>query len=145
MRRIVSILLVVAMLALYTLPAFADMDDTEEPKAEQTSAPTDDSSYMSCHSRGKLDARATNTGGSFVGGFCGGVVLGLIGAAIVVVAQSEPEPPPLALIELQTDECRYAYLEAYHSAGKSKKQSSAILGGLLGTVVIVTILLSSSN
>jgi len=145
MRRVVSLLVVVALLTLYISPAVADVDDTVDPTTEQTSAQPDDESYMSCHSRGKLDASATSTGGSFVGGFCGGVLLGLIGAAIVVVAQSEPDPPALVMLELQTDECRYAYLEAYHSAGKSKKQTSALLGGLVGTAVIVTILLSSSN
>jgi len=64
----------------------------------ESDAKTEDAqSYMLCDARGREDGKAMDAGGSVLGGFFGGFLLGLIGTAIAVIAQGEPEPPAMAV------------------------------------------------
>jgi len=69
-----------------------------------------------------------------------GFLLGLIGTAIAYAVQGEPEPPAPTLLRADDAECRYAYSDAFRRYGKSKKQNSALAGGLVGTVIAVVII-----
>jgi hypothetical protein len=111
----------------------------------QTAAPVETPEMTMCKMQGKSDGKTIKTGGSFAGGFAGGVLLGLIGTGIAVLAQSKPEPPIDKVMAMPADTCRTIYTEAYKSAGKGKKQSSALVGGLVGTAIIVTVILATSS
>jgi hypothetical protein len=100
---------------------------------------------MKCHQMGKADASKLGTSGSFVGGLVGGLFLGLIGTGIAVLAQGQPEPPEASLQALEREECQYAYTEAYESKGRSKKRTSALTGGLIGTAVLVVIVVAAGS
>lgn len=89
--------------------------------------------------------KRVSTEGPFLEGLVSGAVLGLIGTAIATLTQGEPDPPAMALLQLDSDQCRYVYSEAYRSAAKREKQNSALTGGCIGTAVAVFILLTSSN
>lgn len=105
----------------------------------------DSTSYMSCDARGRADGKARDASGSVLGGFCGGLVLGVIGTFIAVVAQDEPEPPATMMLTIEDDRCRYVYAEAYRSAAKRAKRDNALMGGALGTATGVAILLVLAN
>jgi hypothetical protein len=87
---------------------------------------------------GQTRWRADWNGGATAGGLIGGVLLGLIGTGVAVLAQSKPEPPieNLLAIEETSDDCQYAYIEAFNQVSLSKKRKAALQGGLIGTAVI---------
>ncbi len=101
--------------------------------------------WAQCHETGSRDGANVSSGGSLAGGLVCGLLGGLIGTGIAYVAQSAPEPPMLSALTVSDGDCRYAYADAYKRAGKSKKQSAALTGGLVGTAVVVALLLSSST
>jgi hypothetical protein len=174
MKRTISLLLITLLLAQSAPLAVAQtdttavvpMDQTVAPPVDTTAVPLPESTAapapspadtlaaptglavgdtLDCRARGKSDGKGIKTGGSFAGGFAGGVLLGLIGTAIAIVAQSKPEPPVDKVFAMPNEACRQIYTQAYKSSGKGKKQSSALVGGLLGTAVIVTILVATSS
>jgi len=98
-----------------------------------------------CFYEGRLAAKhGVSTNGSRVGGFVGGLFLGLIGTGIAVVAQSEPIPQE-HLIPEGDDECKYGFIQGYGDEGKGRKRSAALAGGLAGTVLLVLIVISVNN
>ncbi len=151
MRKFVSLVLVVSILSMYCSPAVFAQDFAEpakEKEAETPPPPADLSgSWVHCHAKGKADAQERGTGGSFVGGFAGGLLLGLIGAGVVVLAQSKSDPPADFMLQLEEEEeaCRYTYIESYRNESVSKKRKSALTGGLIGTAIIVAVILSSNG
>jgi len=155
MRRTIASVLIISMLTMIWGPAAyaqeiggAGKDKTSDTTEELT-PPTlgEDATWMTCDMRGKSDGRKQSTGGSTVGGLFGGLLLGLIGTGIAVLAQTKSDPPADYMLQLdgQSDECKYAYIEAFRDANHSKKKSSALTGGLIGTVVIVSIILATSG
>lgn len=159
MKRLVSLLLIALMLCNTAPFAFAQSETPEAQKEEKADSTIQQSSEVTpeakaeaetqdalkCKSQGRSDGKKINSSGSFAGGLVGGVILGLIGTGIAVLVQSRPEPPVFKLMAVEGETCRMIYSDAYESAGKGKKQSSALLGGLVGTLVIVTILLATAE
>lgn len=100
-----------------------------------------------CIERGRNDGKHASTGGSFVGGFAGGLFLGIIGAGIAYAVQGEPEPPTVSKYNTAGGDaqCRMAYADAFGEEGKKKKKSAALTGGIVGTAALVGILLIASS
>lgn len=106
--------------------------------AETQPAPATEPTMLNvndCIERGKTDGRHASTGGSFFGGFVGGLFLGLIGAGIAYAVQGEPDPPTTSKYNIGGDaQCRMAYSDAYGEEGKKKKRNAALeLGGVRET------------
>ena len=102
----------------------------------------DTAKMLTCQARGKEAGKRASTGGSLVGGFAGGVLLGLIGTGIAMAVQGAPEPPANELYQVGQEDCRLFYTEAYKKKLRGRKRTSALLGGLLGTAVAVVIIVS---
>jgi hypothetical protein len=157
MKRFIGFAVIFCMVFSFYGPALAtvvlelDQDEVgggeEEPAAvEQEEIPTGEAdSWMTCHQLGKQDGGNISTGGSVAAGLAGGLLLGLIGTGIVVLVQSDSEPSQLELKNLEGDECQYAYLEAYKNKSVGKKRKSALIGGLVGTAILVLIIVSSGD
>jgi hypothetical protein len=96
---------------------------------------------------GQMLANTRGTGGSFVGGLAGGLVLGLIGTGIAYAAQGPSELPVSALAESQKYGSEYllGVQQGFADRSKAKKRSSALTGGLLGTAAFVALVLSASG
>ena len=157
MIRLIGSVLVFCMVFSYSGPALAevvlDFDQGEVGGVqEEPDLPTsgekilgDDENWMMCHQQGKIDGGNISTAGSTVAGVAGGVILGLIGTGIVVLLQSKSDPPQSSLQALEGDQCQYAYIEAFKDKSVSKKRTSALIGGLIGTAVFVIIYVSASG
>jgi hypothetical protein len=174
MKKLISILVIFAMAVAQAGPAFAQTEpqpppasqtppppatqpppestpqpvpsNTQPTQPQSTPAPDVSKTDLSeCVERGREDGRHVDTGGSFLGGLVGGVLLGLIGTGIAYVAQGEPDPPATAKYEIKDAQCRLAYDDAYGEQGKKKKRSAALGGGLIGTAVFIVIIVASSS
>lgn len=153
MRRAVATVLIATFFMTNLAPLAAAQEFGPPPPKEKAPQPVAvvldpaNPSLVACDARGIADAKERGTGGSMAGGFCGGLLLGLIGTGAAVLMQSsfEPSPAELAAIEDAGDECQYVYLDAYRDELRSRKRSAALTGGLIGTVVIVSVLLAASN
>ena len=154
MRKAVSLVLVTTLMTMFCSPAvfaqdFAEPDPGTEN--EQDNAPSPDrnldGSWTRCHALGKEDAKDRGTSGSFVGGLAGGLLLGLIGTGVVVLAQSKSDPPAHLLMEIPEEEetCRYTYIESYRGESVAKKRRSALAGGLVGTAIFLAFYLSTQD
>jgi hypothetical protein len=96
---------------------------------------------------GRMAAKNQGTGGYVAGGFLGGLTLGLIGTGIVylVAASSATEVPAgqqVVMINTPPD-YRAAYIDAYGHEIRSKRKTSALVGGLAGTATFLVIYLSA--
>jgi len=112
-----------------------------DPQSELASATGDSLSAFECYTLGKRDGCTVSTSGSLAGGLAAGLFLGFAGALIAVVVQSEPEPSRASLLALGGDECRHAYSEAFMAEGKSKKKNAALMGGLVGAGILLTVVI----
>ena len=153
MRRIFGFAVIFCMVFSFSGPALADIAQNEIGGGEEDQKTADPpltsevpaDSWMKCHQMGKLDGGNISTGGSAAAGVAGGILLGLIGTGLVVLLQSDSDPSILSMGNLEGDECRYAYIEAYQNESASKKRKSALIGGLIGTAVLVLIVVASSG
>ena len=77
-----------------------------------------------------------------IGGFIGGITLGLIGWGIsyAVVSNGNPKPP-YQEIKTYDENCKSDYESGYKEGALKVKKSSVSIGGALGTIMIVNILL----
>lgn len=103
------------------------------------------SSWAECKELGQRDGSKASTGGSFVGGFFGGLLLGLIGTGVAYIAQGKPDAPAAALQSLPSAECRLVYDDSYGTKVQSRKRSAALTGGLIGTAILVVVLVATSS
>lgn len=91
--------------------------------------------------RGENAARTEYTSKGWFGyGFISGFTLGLIGTAITTIAATTSDPMPTTFptdIELN----KLCYFNGYQDKARSKNTISALVGGLVGTAIIVTTLL----
>jgi hypothetical protein len=98
---------------------------------------------------GNMAAMNVGTGGWFAGGLVSGVLLGLIGTGVswAVAANSNVDLPPdkRLLITSQPITYQQVYEKSFGDKVKSKRRSSALTGGLLGTATFVLIYLSASS
>ena len=85
--------------------------------------------------------------GSYFGGFAGGLFFGLIGTGIAYAVQSKPdlEPEQTILLKDKSPEYQMFYTDAYKGDVQKKKRSSALVGGLVGTAILVVVIVSASS
>lgn len=104
-----------------------------------------DKSEFDCYILGKQRAKSMSTSGSSMGGFAGGVFLGLIGLGLAVALQGDPSVPPHVIPE--EEDCQLPFIQGFQEEGRSRKRSAALTGGLVGTAALVVLVLvtTSSN
>jgi hypothetical protein len=131
------------LLVLGALPAYA-----QDPAAAPPPSPTDSSAAAAVlHLRALAETRGT--GGRFAGGFASGLLLGLIGTGIVyaIAGSDDTSIPALEATRLSTASPTYslAFQQGYSERLKSRRRSSALTGGLLGTLTVVVIYVSATS
>lgn len=98
---------------------------------------------------GEMAAMNVGTGGWFGGGLASGVLLGLIGTGVTWAAAGSSNAALPAdrqlLLASQPVEYRQLYEKAYADKVKSKRKSSALKGGLVGTAAFVLLVASASG
>lgn len=99
-----------------------------------------------CYNDGYSSGQSVSAGGAMVGGLVGGFVLGLIGWGLsyAIVASGSPQPPNHETASLN-DNCVGDYRRGYKEGALKTKKSSVNIGGALGTLIIVSITLSTSG
>jgi hypothetical protein len=102
--------------------------------------------------QGKIDGKKTASedysgGGWGAAGLGGGIVLGLIGAAAVVGASqlSSVEPPDKDLLDIasESDDYQTGFCDGYSRKAKNKRLIKSTIGGIMGTAIIVSIIIST--
>jgi len=144
-KRVLSVILVlmhVSAIAGQTLP---DSVETKIEDRKYLAGTYDEGYYL-----GKQSASEHYSSGGWVAaGLGSGFLLGLIGAGIIVgVSQSgKVEPPASVQINIldKADEFKWGFHEGYTKQAKKKRLSGSIIGGLLGTAIVVALLTSTSN
>ena len=121
--------LVVTILTIYTVPCYSQ------------------ESCFSAQAKGENDASSNHSStGWFVGGLASGVILGLIGTAIITGASAASNPKPNYLEVPKDGEVDMScYLNGYKSKAKKKNMVSALMGGVVGTVIFVAIYVGVSD
>ena len=130
LRMASSVVLFFFTLSIVPVPILA-----QESEEEEEVKPAEKQESFDCYLEGKTKGNEISTGGSGVGGFAGGILLGLIGTGIAVLVQSKPDVPDDILPE--DPDCRAAFETGYQDKGRSKKRTAALTGGILGTMVFV--------
>jgi hypothetical protein len=138
MRRGVAIL----MLVVFPVTVFAQESDvSEKPKTAD---------YDTGFYDGEMSASENYGGGGwFAAGLGGGLLLGLIGGGIVVgISQSGTVDPPASHrlgISDQSNDYKMGYYDGFSKKAKKKRLGNSIIGGLIGTAVIVAILANAQE
>ncbi|HEY8468351.1 MAG TPA: hypothetical protein VIL18_01850 [Longimicrobiales bacterium] len=134
MRRIVSLLLVVLFLAAPVALA------QETEKANDMAAGIVD---------GELAAQSPGTVGWGIGGFASGLFLGLIGTGVTyaLAGSSNADLPPAIMASLsdRSPEYRMGFQQGYANKLRARRKSSALIGGALGTAVLVVAVISATS
>ena len=92
---------------------------------------------------GETDAKTLHSGsGWMAGGFFSGLALGLIGTGIITAAAASTDPLPK---NVPPDVVVHCYTTGYTDKAGNRNTWKAFGGGLLGTVVIVTVLVVASS
>ena len=90
---------------------------------------------------GENQARnAHSTSGWFLGGVGSGILLGLIGTGVITAASAMSKPQPKQIPSHVDSVC---YVNGFTKEATTRNIRSAVGGGLVGTVVIVTIIAMS--
>jgi len=150
-RRMVAALLLASVTLLQVQPVLAQTPSPAIPAAPapvsavlDTTPVTPQANIGDCALRGRTDGEKTSTGGAFLVGVTSGLLLSLIGTAIAYVGQGEPKPTQAQSAANPGTGCRLAYEDAFGKAGKGKKRNSALLGGLIGTAILLSMYYSSN-
>lgn len=92
---------------------------------------------------GKADASSRHGNGKWVaGGVVGGLLLSLIGTGVMTALAANSSPQPKDIPAGVKDTC---YMNGFTDKAKSKNTRGALLGGLLGTVVVVAVAVSVAD
>ena len=96
---------------------------------------------VDCYNDGYTAGQAISGSGAMLGGFAGGMALGLIGWGIsyAIVASGNPTPTYIDSEQYKAD-CRDDYIRGYKEGALKTKKSSVHIGGALGTLMIVVLL-----
>ena len=97
---------------------------------------------------GQVAGKALPAGGNFAGGFLGGVALGLIGTGIAYAASGNNVEVPASQVMLfqnRPEGYLSGYTQGYVEQGKKRKKSAALMGGIVGTMVLVVAVLSQTD
>lgn len=113
-------------------------------------ANTNADEYQTGLLEGKISAGENYSGGGwFAAGLGGGFLLGLIGTGIVVgISQSgHVDPPHTAALGIsqKSNEYKMGYYDGYSKAAKKKRLGPSIIGGVIGTAVVVALLVSAEK
>lgn len=94
-----------------------------------------------CYNDGYISGQRISGGGPMLGGFVGGVGLGLIGWGIsyAIVASGNPQPSYAETQNLDAT-CKVDYMQGYKEGAQKVRKSSVHIGGALGTLVILVLL-----
>ncbi len=117
------------------------------PSQPMTSAATS-AAFSNGLLEGRMAGKSVPSGGNFVGGLLGGVSLGLIGTGIAyAMSGNNVEVPASDVLMMQNRPDGYlsGYTQGYVEQGKKRKKSVAMMGGLVGTMVLVAVVLSQTN
>lgn len=157
-RKSVATLLLTSVSLLQIQPALAQTPPADTTAAPAPAAPEPTpaplltpeqvgalSNMSDCTLRGRNAGEKVSTGGAFTVGVTCGLLLGLIGTGIAYFTQATPRPTTAEAAAITDPACRLAYEDAYGEAGKPKKKQSALIGGLIGTVVLVVVYSASGN
>jgi predicted lipid-binding transport protein (Tim44 family) len=117
---------------------------------QQTGSPQDSSSAATDIAKGTIDgkfaATRTGTGGWFAGGLASGFVGGLIGTGVItaVGASSGVNLPAdqRLVIANRSETYQRTFEMSFGDEVKNKRKWSALKGGLLGTAILVTAIVS---
>jgi hypothetical protein len=139
-----------ALLALVVAPAAAAGAQHPTQQAVPDSATSAALAMLAqAQADGQMAATNVGTGGWFGGGFAGGIILGLIGtgATYAFAASSNVELPADKRLGLVSRPTAYqqAYEKAFGDKVRSKRKTSALTGGLLGTATLLVIYFSASS
>jgi hypothetical protein len=132
-----------ATLVVGAIPAYAQDPAPAPPPVVA------DSSAAAAVLHGRALAERRGMGGRFAGGFASGILLGLIGTGITyaIAGSDDTSLPALEAARLSTTNPAYslAYQQGYSERLKSRRRSSALTGGLLGTLTFVVIYVSATS
>lgn len=105
---------------------------------------TTSTSLRDCYNDGYASGQSVGTGSTMIGGFVGGFTLGIIGWGIsyAIVAGGDPQPQYYELDSLE-ESCKIDYRRGYKEGALKVKKSTVHIGGALGTLLIVSLALSS--
>ena len=123
---------------------------TQPSSAPSVAAATSDaSSVATAVAEGRELAESESTAGWFGGGFASGLLLGLIGTAVITItAHNSGVNVPgsqQSILATRPPDYSQAFSRAYREKLKSKKRSSALVGGLLGTATFVVIYINAQG
>ena len=146
------VLLVFTLLGACALPASAQRAHKQQATSEAVQ-PTSEPSEWNSSAQGTLDGEmaASDKGSASwaLGGFAGGVGLGLIGTGVAygLAASSNATLPAdkEASIQSRSADYRLAYQRAYKDGIQRKRKRSALVGGFVGTAAIVTVFMVSGG
>lgn len=134
-----------ATLVLAASPAYAQ----DPPPAPAPAPAAVDSSSAAGVLQGRALANRQGMGPRFFGGYASGFFLGFLGAGIAyLVAGSDdtPVPPPEATqLSTATPTYSLAYQQGYAERLKARRRSSALKGGLLGTLTITVLIVATAH
>jgi len=110
---------------------------------------SDASSVAAAVAEGRELAESQGTGGWFAGGVGSGLVLGLIGTAVITIAAhntgNNVPASQQSILANRPPDISQAFSQGYREKLKSKKRTSALTGGLLGTAVFVILYIGAEG
>ena len=120
---------------------------TQSATSSGAAASSDASGVAVAVAEGRELAESEGMGGWFAGGVASGLVLGLIGTAVITIAANNTSnnvpASQQSILATKPPDYSQAFARGYREKLKSKKRASALTGGLLGTAVVLVIYASA--
>lgn len=149
MRRACRTATLVALVLIPARVAAQQPAQQAKPDSATVAAMTAAATLLAqAQAEGQMAAVGVGTGGWFGGGFASGLLLGLIGTGVsyALASSSNAELPPDRRLVITSQPLAYqqAYEKGFADKVRSKRRTSALTGGLLGTATILVIYLSAA-